>query len=231
MLTLETLPHQIRSGEVHTVVVAFPDLQGRPVGKRVTGSFFLDHVADHGIEVCDYLLAATSTWSRSPATSSPTGRPATATSTPSSTRTPSGPCPGIPGRVLVLCDLLTRTASPSRCRPAGSCAASSSAPPNTGSWSSAPPSSSSTCSSTRSPRRGPSAGRLAPHADLDRGLPAAPDLAGGVRHRPHPQPDGRGGHPGRVLQGRGRHRAARDQHHLRRPRSRWPTATWCSRTG
>ena len=57
MLTLETLPHQIRSGDVHTVVVAFPDLQGRPVGKRVTGAFFLDHVLDHGIEVCDYLLA------------------------------------------------------------------------------------------------------------------------------------------------------------------------------
>ena len=57
MLTLETLPHQIRSGDIDTVVVAFPDLQGRPVGKRVTGSFFLEHVADHGIEVCDYLMA------------------------------------------------------------------------------------------------------------------------------------------------------------------------------
>ena len=45
MLTLETLPHQIHSGDIHTVVVAFPDLQGRPVGKRVTGRFFLDHVA------------------------------------------------------------------------------------------------------------------------------------------------------------------------------------------
>lgn len=57
MITLETLPRQIQSGEIHTVVVAFPDLQGRPVGKRVTGPFFLDHVIDHGIEVCDYLLA------------------------------------------------------------------------------------------------------------------------------------------------------------------------------
>ena len=57
MLTLETLPHQIRSGDVHTVVVAFPDLQGRPVGKRVTGAFFLEHVRHHGIEVCDYLMA------------------------------------------------------------------------------------------------------------------------------------------------------------------------------
>jgi glutamine synthetase len=53
MLTLETLPHQIQAGDVHTIVVAFPDLQGRPVGKRVTGAFFLDHVLHHGIEVCD----------------------------------------------------------------------------------------------------------------------------------------------------------------------------------
>jgi glutamine synthetase len=57
VITLETLPHKIQSGDFHTVVVAFPDLQGRPVGKRVTGPFFLDHVIDHGIEVCDYLLA------------------------------------------------------------------------------------------------------------------------------------------------------------------------------
>ena len=57
MLTLETLPHLIRNGDVHTVVVAFPDLQGRPVGKRVTGTFFLEHVADHGIVASDYLLA------------------------------------------------------------------------------------------------------------------------------------------------------------------------------
>ena len=57
VLTLETLPHQVRTGDVDTVVVAFPDLQGRPVGKRVTGTFFLDEVAAQGIEVCDYLLA------------------------------------------------------------------------------------------------------------------------------------------------------------------------------
>ncbi len=54
---METLRQHIADGTVDTVVVAFPDLQGRPVGKRVTGDFFLHHVADHGIEVCDYLLA------------------------------------------------------------------------------------------------------------------------------------------------------------------------------
>ena len=57
MLTVESLRQQIAAGAIDTVVVAFPDLQGRPVGKRVTGPFFLEHVLDHGIEVCDYLLA------------------------------------------------------------------------------------------------------------------------------------------------------------------------------
>ena len=57
MLTMESLADEIAAGAIHTVVVAFPDLQGRPVGKRVTGRFFLDHVASDGIEVCDYLLA------------------------------------------------------------------------------------------------------------------------------------------------------------------------------
>ena len=32
-------------------------MHGRPVGKRVTPEFFTEHVAEHGIEVCDYLLA------------------------------------------------------------------------------------------------------------------------------------------------------------------------------
>ncbi|HEX3566921.1 MAG TPA: glutamine synthetase family protein [Acidimicrobiales bacterium] len=57
MLTVESLRQQIAAGAIDTVVVAFPDLQGRPVGKRVTGPFFLEHVLAHGIEVCDYLLA------------------------------------------------------------------------------------------------------------------------------------------------------------------------------
>ena len=51
------LEQQIRAGHVDTVLVAFPDLHGRLVGKRVTGSFFLDEVAHHGTENCDYLIA------------------------------------------------------------------------------------------------------------------------------------------------------------------------------
>jgi len=55
--TREALEQLIVNGHIDTVVVAFPDLQGRMVGKRTTGRFFLDHVADDGTENCDYLIA------------------------------------------------------------------------------------------------------------------------------------------------------------------------------
>ena len=57
MLSEDALGRMIDTGEIDTVVVAFPDLHGRPVGKRVTASHYLDQVADHGIDACDYLLA------------------------------------------------------------------------------------------------------------------------------------------------------------------------------
>ncbi len=63
---METLARGVAEGHVETVVVAFVDLQGRLMGKRVTGRFFLDHVVGEtdglgrslgeGIEACDYLL-------------------------------------------------------------------------------------------------------------------------------------------------------------------------------
>lgn len=56
-ITREALEDEIRTGAIDTVVMAFPDLQGRMVGKRTTGRFFLDHVADDGTENCDYLIA------------------------------------------------------------------------------------------------------------------------------------------------------------------------------
>src|SRR5215212_1570012 len=58
MLTAAELKEDIKDGAVDTVLVAFPDLQGRLVGKRVTGPFWRDHVSSpEGIEVCNYLLA------------------------------------------------------------------------------------------------------------------------------------------------------------------------------
>jgi glutamine synthetase len=53
----ELIDTGIADGSIDTVVVAFPDVYGRPVGKRVTGEFFTEHVAEHGIEACEYLLA------------------------------------------------------------------------------------------------------------------------------------------------------------------------------
>jgi glutamine synthetase len=56
-LSRAELTELIKSGQVDTVIVGFPDLQGRLVGKRVTGWFFLDSVADSGTENCNYLVA------------------------------------------------------------------------------------------------------------------------------------------------------------------------------
>ena len=55
-LDVETLTRQIREGEVDTVLVVFPDMYGRLVGKRVAGTFFLDQCSDHGTHGCNYLL-------------------------------------------------------------------------------------------------------------------------------------------------------------------------------
>ena len=44
----EALEGLIRSGEIDTVLMVFPDLQGRLTGKRTTGRFFLEHVAEDG---------------------------------------------------------------------------------------------------------------------------------------------------------------------------------------
>ena len=41
MLSLEELRAEIESGAIDTVVVAFTDMQGRLLGKRLHGEFFL----------------------------------------------------------------------------------------------------------------------------------------------------------------------------------------------
>jgi glutamine synthetase len=57
MLSSEALAGQVASGEVDTVVVAFTDMQGRLMGKRVDGEYFVES-ALHGesTEGCNYLL-------------------------------------------------------------------------------------------------------------------------------------------------------------------------------
>lgn len=55
-MTPETLADNIKSGRIDTVIVAFPDVFGRLLGKRFTGQFFLDDVVAHGTHGCDYLM-------------------------------------------------------------------------------------------------------------------------------------------------------------------------------
>src|SRR5580700_2808645 len=57
MLTLERLRVEVGEGEIDTVVLAFTDMQGRLQGKRLSAEFFLDEVAEHYSEGCNYLLA------------------------------------------------------------------------------------------------------------------------------------------------------------------------------
>ncbi len=56
-LSLEDLAGLVGVGEIDTVIVAFTDMQGRLIGKRVSARLFLEDVATHGAECCNYLLA------------------------------------------------------------------------------------------------------------------------------------------------------------------------------
>jgi glutamine synthetase len=56
MLTLAQLKKEVADGAIDTVVAAFPDMQGRLMGKRFHAQYFIDgaHDETHG---CNYLLA------------------------------------------------------------------------------------------------------------------------------------------------------------------------------
>src|SRR6201997_1279880 len=57
LLTLEELRSGVGAGQIDTVVLAFTDMQGRLAGKRLSAEFFLEEVAEHYSEGCNYLLA------------------------------------------------------------------------------------------------------------------------------------------------------------------------------
>lgn len=57
MLGMAELGQLVSSGEIDTVIVAFADMQGRLTGKRVAARLFVEEVAAHGAECCNYLLA------------------------------------------------------------------------------------------------------------------------------------------------------------------------------
>jgi glutamine synthetase len=57
-VTLGDLRYAVELGELDTVVVAFTDMQGRLMGKRLHAEFFVEEMeAGHAVEGCNYLLA------------------------------------------------------------------------------------------------------------------------------------------------------------------------------
>ncbi len=57
LLTLPQLRAMTERGEIDTIIMAAPDLQGRLQGKRVMPKFFFDSIAADAAEGCAYLLA------------------------------------------------------------------------------------------------------------------------------------------------------------------------------
>ncbi len=47
-ISVEELTALVAAGDIDTIVTAVCDMQGRLVGKRVTGQFFIDHCLAHG---------------------------------------------------------------------------------------------------------------------------------------------------------------------------------------
>ncbi len=56
-MKLDELTEAASRGDLDTVLLAMTDMQGRLQGKRLTATHFLNEVAEHGAEGCNYLLA------------------------------------------------------------------------------------------------------------------------------------------------------------------------------
>lgn len=56
MLTEQELAAEIESGAIDTVIIASCDMQGRLIGKRISGWYFLEQAKAHGTHFCTYLL-------------------------------------------------------------------------------------------------------------------------------------------------------------------------------
>src|SRR5215211_6629300 len=54
-LDLNALRQKVSASEIDTIIIAFPDTNGRLVGKRLVAQYFIDH-CDEGTHGCNYLL-------------------------------------------------------------------------------------------------------------------------------------------------------------------------------
>ena len=56
MLTIEDLSRMVEEERIDTILVVFPDLYGRLLGKRLDADFFISRAAVDGTHACNYLL-------------------------------------------------------------------------------------------------------------------------------------------------------------------------------
>ena len=98
-----------RCRRIDTVVVAFTDMQGRLMGKRVDAEYFLRSSTPGTVEGCNYLLAAGHGDGPGPGYEMATGSAATATSTRPDLATLRR-IPWLEGTALVLSDVAGTTA-------------------------------------------------------------------------------------------------------------------------
>ncbi len=57
LLSVQELESKVSAGDIDTVILAFTDIQGRLVGKRMSARLFVEDAIKHGAECCNYLLA------------------------------------------------------------------------------------------------------------------------------------------------------------------------------
>ncbi len=53
---MQALKAKIEAREIDTIIIAFPDVLGRLMGKRATAHYFIDQVLEGGTHGCNYLL-------------------------------------------------------------------------------------------------------------------------------------------------------------------------------
>jgi len=58
MLTVAELKSRVADGKIENIVVGFPDMYGRFMGKRFDAEFFVNDALTNGTHACDYLLAS-----------------------------------------------------------------------------------------------------------------------------------------------------------------------------
>ena len=104
-LTLDQLSDRVTSGDIDTVIVCMPDMQGRLIGKRIQGSFFLDSVVEE-THACNYLLTVDTDMEPVPGYKSTSWEQGYGDFTLKPDLATLRQIPWLPGTALVLCDTL-----------------------------------------------------------------------------------------------------------------------------